>query len=113
MTSQTSAPAPAVAFPALEETAGRASATTFARLSALRRRRVFHPYGASFTGTLTVDGRHDPRFGSLLLDTSAECECIVRFSRGAGMPEPLPDILGMAVRILGRDEASSFQDLLL
>ena len=69
MTFQTSAPAPTVAFPSLEETAGRASAATFARLSALRRRRVFHPYGASFTGTLTVDGRHDPRFGALLLDT--------------------------------------------
>ena len=70
----TGAPAPTIAFPALEEAAGRASAATFAGLSALRRRRVFHPYGASFTGTLTVDGRHDARFGASVLDTPAEHE---------------------------------------
>jgi len=113
MTFPTGAPAPAVAFPVLEETVGRASAATFAGLSALRRRRVFHLYGVSFTGTLTVHGRQDPRFGASLLDTPAERTCIVRFSRGAGLPEPLPDILGMAVRILGPDETSSAQDLLL
>ena len=79
----------------------------------LRRRRVFHPYGASFTGTLTVDGRHDAVSGASVLDTPAEHECIVRFSRGAGLPEPLPDVLGMAVRILGPDGTSSSQDLLL
>src|SRR3954463_12623032 len=98
MTFQAGARAPTVAFPALEETAGRASAATFAGLSALRRRRGFHAYGASFTGTFNVDeARHAARFGATLLDTTGARECIVRFSRGAGLPEPLPDILGMAV----------------
>jgi hypothetical protein len=92
--------------------AGRVSAAVFATLSAVRHRRVFHPLGASYTGRLVVDGHADAPFGAALLDTPAERECIVRFSRGAGMHEPLPDILGMGLRILGPEPCQP-QDLLL
>jgi len=94
-------------------TVGQAVAATFATLSALRHRRVFHPYGAAFAGTLTVRQPETGPLGVALLDDPAEHECIVRFSRGAGLPEPLPDILGMAVRITERSAARRTQDLLL
>jgi hypothetical protein len=38
---------------------------------------------------------------------------IVRLSRGAGVPEPLPDILGLAVRIEDAHGAGAHQDLLM
>jgi hypothetical protein len=74
---------------------------------------VFHPYGAAFEGSLTVEPPDAARLGVALLDVHAEHECIVRFSRGAGLPEPLPDILGMAVRVIERGPAHRTQDLLL
>jgi hypothetical protein len=38
---------------------------------------------------------------------------VVRLSRGAGLPEPLPDALGLALRLLGVGTPSGEQDLLL
>ncbi|MFN2588784.1 MAG: hypothetical protein ABR613_11805, partial [Actinomycetota bacterium] len=38
---------------------------------------------------------------------------IVRFSRGAGVPEPLPDVLGLAIKIPLRQAEAGEQDLLL
>ena len=37
----------------------------------------------------------------------------MRFSRGAGLPEPLPDILGVAVRVLDSHGPGGHQDFLL
>ena len=76
-----------------------ASAGLFAGLSFLRRKRVFHPNGQTYSGhvrfqatsfDLPFVGRHD---------------VVVRLSRGAGLPEPLPDLYGIALTIpgLGQD----------
>jgi hypothetical protein len=38
---------------------------------------------------------------------------VVRLSRGIGLPEPWPDFLGQAVRMLDGDGVAGIQDLLL
>lgn len=85
---------------AADRTAGRAGAALFGALSRLRGRRVFHPDGVGFEGALTVHGRKGEKaLGAALVDEPAVRECVVRFSRGLGLPEPLPDVLGIALRV--------------
>ena len=88
-----------------------ATAATFAVLSAVRGRRLFHPAGAAFSGRLDV--QPGPGFGVPLLDEPRSFEAIARFSRGAGTPEPLPDVLGLAVRVLHAHGQGLHQDLLM
>jgi hypothetical protein len=40
-------------------------------------------------------------------------DCLVRVSRGAGLPEELPDFFGLAVRLLDAYGAGEHQDLLI
>lgn len=77
------------------------SAVTFAALSAARGKRFFHPEGIVFAGTATF---RDTSFGLPFAGTSG---VLARFSRGAGLPRPVPDLFGMALRIL-----DPLQDLL-
>ena len=88
-----------------------ASAGLFGALSAIRRNRVFHPVGDAFTGTLRLFPAEQTSFRLALLDGETH-ETLVRFSRGAGLPEPLPDVLGLAVKIRGLADGGE-QDLLL
>lgn len=74
------------------------SAATFATLSRLRGHRVFHPYGESFEASLEFDRRAD-RWLPDVLARPRRHDAIVRFSRGAGLPAPLPDVLGMAIKL--------------
>jgi hypothetical protein len=93
------------ATPVVEATAGCVSALVFGAASALRRARIFHPDGAAFRATVRVmegttvvpPGRH---------------EAVVRFSRGIGLPEPAPDILGFALRLVDLHGPGAHQDLL-
>ncbi|MCU1497808.1 MAG: hypothetical protein JWM47_1761 [Acidimicrobiales bacterium] len=97
----------------VDATAGRAAAVVFGSLSALRHRRIFHPYGDAFGATLDVTGRETRPFGAPLLDEAGRRRCVVRISRGIGLPEPLPDFLGLAIRILDAHGPDQPQDLLL
>jgi hypothetical protein len=78
--------------------------------SALRRKQVFHPHGIAFSATLDVTGG---RHGAPLLDEPARRRAVVRLSRGVGLPEHLPDFLGLAVRVLDAHGPDAHQDLLL
>ena len=93
------------ATPLIEATAGAASSAVFGLASFLRRARAFHPDGAAFAATVDIEG------GGLL--PSGRHEAVVRFSRGAGLPEPLPDILGLALRFVDLHGPGLHQDLLL
>ncbi|MFP5353381.1 MAG: hypothetical protein ACLGIB_12570 [Actinomycetota bacterium] len=88
--------------PSLLERAARPfrglSAATFAGLSRLRGHRVFHPYGESFDATLTFE-RNADRWLPDVLARPRRHDAIVRFSRAVGLPEPLPDIIGMAIKL--------------
>ncbi|MFP5326900.1 MAG: hypothetical protein ACLGHT_05390 [Acidimicrobiia bacterium] len=97
--------------PFIDATAGTASAVTFGALSALRRARAFHPSGIAVEATLDVEAKIHT--GAPLFDRPGRRRCVVRFSRGAGMPEPLPDILGLALRVLDVGDGDRCQDFLL
>src|SRR3954447_3771270 len=115
MTSRIPPPAPSLGplTGLVDATFGVVSAVAFAGLSAVRRARVFHPDGAAFSATLDVRGNRAERWGVRLLDEEARHRSLVRLSRGIGVPEPLPDILGLAVRVLDAHGPDQHQDLLL
>lgn len=74
------------------------SAAVFAGLSAGRRKRIFHPRGPAFEGTVTF---HE---GNPLPFAGAE-RALVRMSRAAGLPQALPDLFGLAMKLpdVGQD----------
>jgi hypothetical protein len=76
-----------------------AFATALGVATALRGERVFHPRGSTRACRVVVAGGSG--WGARLLDEPAEHEGLVRVSRGAGLPEPLPDVEGLALRLPG------------
>lgn len=87
---------------------GAATARTFAWASGLRNDRVFHPKGATFNAT----ARLEQEAVGLLADR-AELDAVVRVSRGIGLPHPLPDFNGVAIRLVDAHGKGRDQDLLL
>ncbi|MCZ7418713.1 phosphodiesterase [Verrucosispora sp. WMMA2121] len=81
-------PPPAV----LAERAARAVAR-------LRRGRMLHPAGRSFTGAVLVWGTPGRPTGVRLLDRPGQYPATVRLSKGTPTPGAWPDVLGLAVRI--------------
>jgi hypothetical protein len=90
--------------------AAPAVAAGFSLLAGLRRRRSLHPTGAGYWGWFTVD---DGRPAVPLLRSGAAQLALLRFSRAAGLPEPLPDALGVAIKLPDAHGPGSDQDLLL
>jgi hypothetical protein len=78
--------------------AGRALAPLFALGARLRRGRPIHTRGLTLRGELRVHGAGPP-VGVPLLDAAGAHGALVRLSRAAGLPAPLPDVLGVAVRV--------------
>ncbi len=82
----------------------------FRRLSHARGRRFFHPAGVAYRARLVGEGRS----GALALaNQDRDRVVVVRFSRALGVPRPLPDFLGLALRVLDAYGAGAHQDLLL
>ena len=79
-------------------------------LSRLRGKRILHPDGTAYEATLSVTGGDH---GVLLFDVPGEHDAVVRLSRGVGLPKPLPDVLGLAVRLVDVHGPNRHQDLLL
>jgi hypothetical protein len=85
----------------LPRAAGRLVAVPLGALAAWRRGKPMHPRGAVFDGVLERFGTPagaEP-WGVPWLDGPATDGVVVRLSRGAGLPAPLPDLLGLAVRV--------------
>jgi hypothetical protein len=89
-----------------------------------RRRRVLRPGRAApstlaapnwsrYQGWLRVPDASPPRPGVPLFQAGATHPAILRFSRGAGLPEPLPDALGVAIKLPDAHSPGVDQDLLL
>ena len=57
-----------------------------------------HPRGSVVHGTLRRSGSED-RTGALWLDQSGGDQVLVRQSRAMGLPSPVPDIYGLAIRV--------------
>jgi hypothetical protein len=113
MTTRPPRPAAAPPRPSVPAPVAAAAGAFWGAVSRLRGgRRSLHPIGAGYQAELVVP--NDPgKLGSDLFDQPATHRAIVRFSRGAGLPEPLPDILGIAIRILDAHGPGAHQDFLL
>lgn len=94
----------------LSRGAGRVVAVPLAALARWRNGKPMHPRGAVFDGVLERHGGDRP-WGVPFLDATARDDVVVRLSRGAGLPAPLPDLLGLAVRL--DDGSGEPVDLLL
>lgn len=93
----------------------RVLAETLARsLGALARARgskAVHPRGVVYAASVVIDGTADAP--APWLRDRATHTAVVRFSRGGGLPHPLPDVLGLAVRVPDAHGEGRHQDLLL
>lgn len=85
--------------------AGASRTLTWSR----RRPKPLHPVGEVVAGKLVRRGGTEPS-GVPWLDEAGTDDVIVRFSRAIGLPRPLPDIFGIAVRVRVDDRPA---DLLL
>ncbi len=96
--------------PSFAPVAGAQSAyALFCRLSRVRGRRFFHPAGVAYRGRLVSEG--EP--GALAIANERHDRVVVlRFSRALGVPRPLPDFLGLALRIFDAHGPGAHQDLL-
>lgn len=79
--------------------------------SRVRGERVIHAKGTTVGGRLLVPG--GAGLGVPLLDEPGRYAAVVRFSRALGLPDRLPDVLGVAVRVLDAHGPGEHQDLLL
>jgi hypothetical protein len=91
------------------DVAGWAAGLPFGVASALRGTKIFHPAGVVHEATVTIAGDGPAGF----LGERGEHRAIVRFSRAIGLPQQLPDILGMAIRLPDVHGPGRHQDLLL
>jgi hypothetical protein len=85
---------------ALAWRAGRLVAVALGAIARWRGGKPMHPRGAVFDAVLERSGL-TPSWGIPWLDARATDTAVVRLSRGAGLPAPLPDLLGLAVRLSG------------
>jgi hypothetical protein len=92
----------------LPERVGSTIAVATGALSRLRGKRFLHPDGVGFQGTLMPLGSE---FDATALGT--ESVAIARLSRAIGLPEALPDLLGLAFRIPDAFGPGLHQDFLM
>ena len=95
------------------EAAGYGLGVLLAVLAAARRGKPVHQHGISYRARLIVDGAAQAPQASKLLSTRSEHSVVMRFSRSLGMPRPLPDLLGVSLRVLDAYGEGRHQDLLL
>ena len=88
-----------------------ALATALGAATALRGARVFHPAGRSYDAVLTVTGGLGT--GAAVLDQPARHEAVARVSRAVGLPAPLPDAEGLALRLPRKGVDGAPLDLLI
>jgi hypothetical protein len=82
--------------------AGRALALLMRAILVVRRPRPIHSTGLLLTGSIRWLPRTRARCGVAWIDDrdgGATQDVTARFSRGAGLPAALPDVLGLAVRV--------------
>ena len=101
---------PASPRPRLPAPVEAATAGFFGALSRLRGARIVHPHGVAYAGVLRVGEPNDGYPGVPLLSARGEHAAIVRFSRSVGLPEGLPDLLGVTLRIVDAHGPGRHQD---
>jgi hypothetical protein len=81
---------------------GRLLGRPLAALARWRSGKPMHPRGVVRDAVLERTGSSPP-WGVPWLDHPGRDRALVRLSRGAGLPPPWPDVLGLAVRVPGPD----------
>ncbi len=84
----------------------------FSTLGRFRAARGFHPRGAAFTARLGRTETSSASWTRSVFGATGRREGAVRLSKGAGMPDPLPDVLGLALKLPVEDGCDAL-DLLL
>ena len=92
--------------------AGSALGALSGAAARLRGRRPLHPDGEVFAVAIRRSGAR-LGFGVPWLDDPGQDRGLVRFSRAAGLPRALPDVLGLALTFGGEDGSGERHDLLL
>jgi hypothetical protein len=95
------------------DVAGYGIATVLAAVALLRGGKAVHPHGTVYRARLVVDRAADAPPASRLLAAPAEHRVVMRFSRSLGMPRPLPDLLGVSLRVFDAYGEGAHQDFLL
>jgi hypothetical protein len=89
----------------------KGAAGLFGGLAGLLRGRPLHPAGVAFDATFRVPEATQPELA--LFAQPGEYDAAVRFSRGFGLPEPLPEILSLAVKVRDAYGPGADQDFLM
>ena len=98
---------------AASDIGGAAVGGVLAVVAAARRGKAVHPHGVVHRARLVVEGTRAAPQAAELLATPGEHQALVRFSRSLGLPRPLPDLLGMSIRVVDAYGPDLHQDLLL
>lgn len=85
----------------------------FRALATVRHARAFHPQGFLCKGTWDIARTSSRAPEARVLQAGARHDCLVRVSRGAGLPESVGDFFGIAVRLLDAYGDGRHQDLLI
>lgn len=94
------------------DAAGLAVGGALASLAWLRGGKAVHPHGVTYGAELAIDGAGAAPAASQLLSSAATHRALVRFSRSLGLPRPLPDLLGVSIRVPDAYGSGRHQDLL-
>lgn len=92
--------------------AGYAAGAPFAVAAAVRGGKAVHPHGAVHEAVIAITGEHAPAAAGLLREPN-EHRALIRFSRSLGLPRPLPDLLGMSIRMPDVHGPGRHQDFML
>jgi hypothetical protein len=98
---------------ALMDAVGYAAGIPFAIAAAARGGKAVHPHGAVHEATIVIAGGDPAPRAATLLREPGEHRALVRFSRSLGLPRPLPDLLGMSIRMPDVHGPGRHQDFML
>lgn len=87
---------PGATLEAASAAAGRCLSAASGGVARLRHGRPLHPKGRSYAATVYRDGANT---GVPWLDEVGPAEVVARVSRAIGLPQQVPDIYGIAIRI--------------
>ena len=90
--------------------AQRAVGSLFGAISALRGARSLHPDGVVFEATFSVASANRHVRDAPLFAQPGSHPAVVRLSRSVGLPQPLPDIHGLTVRLVDAHGPGRHQD---
>lgn len=90
-----------------------AARALFRSVARARSDRALHPLGRVHRATLDITADRERLPSVDILQATGTAHVLVRLSRGAGLPAPAPDVLGLALRWPDRYGTGAHQDLLL